>query len=92
MITRFNCTPNRKLGMGASGMTNGSLQPAEAREVDAVVVGAGLAGLTAARFLVTTGMSVAVVEARDRVGGRTWSEPLGNATFDLGGQYIGAGQ
>lgn len=43
------------------------------REVDVVVVGAGLAGLSAARDLDRAGLSVLVVEARDRVGGRTYS-------------------
>jgi monoamine oxidase len=59
------------------------------REVDAVVVGAGLAGLTAARALVAAGAATAVLEARDRVGGRTWSRAVGGAVFDLGGQYVG---
>jgi monoamine oxidase len=54
-----------------------------------VVVGAGLAGLTAARALVAAGAEVAVLEARDRVGGRTLSRPAGRAVFDLGGQYVG---
>ncbi|MCB9706429.1 MAG: FAD-dependent oxidoreductase [Myxococcales bacterium] len=60
--------------------------------VDVAIVGAGLAGLAAARALEDRGLRVAVVEARDRVGGRTLSEPIGRATFDLGGQWIGAGQ
>ena len=59
-------------------------------QVDVVVVGAGLAGLSAARALVAGGASVAVLEARDRVGGRTLSRDVGKAVFDLGGQYIGA--
>jgi monoamine oxidase len=61
-------------------------------EADVVIAGAGLAGLAAARALDAAGVSVLVVEARDRVGGRTWSAPVGGATFDLGGQWIGPGQ
>jgi monoamine oxidase len=59
---------------------------------DVVVVGAGLAGLAAAEQLRAAGASVVVLEARDRVGGRAWSEQLGKARFDRGGQWIGPGQ
>lgn len=59
---------------------------------DAVVIGAGLSGLCAARRLRAAGRSVAVVEARDRVGGRTLSQPLGADIVDLGGQWIGPTQ
>lgn len=59
---------------------------------DVVVVGAGISGLYAARKLSERGVKVLVVEARDRVGGRTWSTRLGNGTFDLGGQWIGPDQ
>ncbi len=61
-------------------------------EVDVVVVGGGLAGLSCARGLQRSGLSVAVLEARDRVGGRTLSQPLGEGVFDLGGQWLGAKQ
>jgi len=63
-----------------------------AYDADVVIAGAGLAGLAAACALQEQGASVLVIEARERVGGRTWSAPLGAGTFDLGGQWIGPGQ
>lgn len=60
--------------------------------VDVVVVGAGLAGLTAACALVDRGRSVVVLEANDRVGGRTLSQPFGRGVVDLGGQWLGPAQ
>jgi monoamine oxidase len=59
---------------------------------DVAVVGAGLAGLTLARHLDTIGATVRVIEARDRVGGRTLTRELAGAPFDLGGQWIGPRQ
>ncbi|HKH23357.1 MAG TPA: flavin monoamine oxidase family protein [Solirubrobacterales bacterium] len=64
-------------------------------DCDVVVVGAGLSGLTAARELVAAGLDVQVLEARDRVGGRTLSEPIGehpNDVLELGGQWVGPTQ
>lgn len=58
---------------------------------DVLVVGAGLAGLSLARALAHAGRSVRVLEARDRVGGRTLSQQIDGAPFDLGGQWIGRG-
>lgn len=59
---------------------------------DVVVVGAGLSGLYCAWRLTQAGLDVDVVEARNRVGGRTLSEPMGAGTFDRGGQWIGREQ
>jgi monoamine oxidase len=62
-------------------------------EADVCVVGAGYAGLTAARRLAQAGLTVAVLEARQRVGGRTHTERLpGGAWIDHGGAWLGPGQ
>jgi monoamine oxidase len=59
---------------------------------DVLVVGAGVAGLTAARELTKRNISCLVLEARDRVGGRTLSQKVGRDWVDLGGQWIGPTQ
>jgi monoamine oxidase len=59
---------------------------------DAIVIGAGLSGLVAARALVRGGASVLVLEAQGRVGGRTLTVPLGSGQADLGGQWMSPGQ
>ncbi|WP_433621674.1 flavin monoamine oxidase family protein [Nocardia sp. CA-120079] len=63
------------------------------RTVDIAVIGAGLAGLTAARQLRRAGFDALVVEARDRVGGRTLNHPIGDGKIvEVGGQWVGPGQ
>lgn len=61
---------------------------------DVVVVGAGFAGVTAARELATGGRSVLLVEARDRIGGRTWYKrsALGSRDLEMGGNFIDPSQ
>ena len=91
---------------GAAGAAAGTLAaatPAEAkrrrrhrrpaRQVDVVVVGAGISGLTAARKLVHAGKTVRVLEARNRVGGRTLNHRLGSGEVaDMGGTFAGPTQ
>lgn len=77
----------------ASFPTGANAQSASIVEVDLCIVGAGYAGLTAALRLQQAGRSVAVLEARDRVGGRIWSAPLSDGTpIDIGGHWVGPSQ
>jgi len=62
------------------------------RETDVCIVGAGYARLTAARRLTGAGKSVVVLEARDRVGGRVWSQPYDGFRLDFGGTFLGPNQ
>src|SRR6201999_3091174 len=55
---------------------------------DVVVIGAGMAGLTAARALAEGGLKVLVVEAQDRIGGRIWTRRVGDETIELGAEFI----
>ncbi len=59
---------------------------------DVVVVGAGFAGLTAARDLVGLGYDVVVLEGRDRVGGRSSTTTIAGTPVDLGGTFVGPTQ
>src|SRR6478735_2497518 len=59
---------------------------------DVVVIGAGAAGLTAANQLKKAGLSVAVLEARDRVGGRLWTDVIEGAMLEIGGQWVSPDQ
>jgi glycine/D-amino acid oxidase-like deaminating enzyme len=57
-------------------------------EFDVIVVGAGFAGVTAARELSTRGRRVLVLEARDRIGGRTWTDSFAGKSVEMGGTWV----
>lgn len=74
----------------AQGATSG-LHPGRS-PVDVLVIGAGFSGLSAAHQLVGAGKSVVVLEARERVGGRTKPAQLAGHTIDVGGMWVGPTQ
>jgi nicotine dehydrogenase len=57
-------------------------------DCDAVVVGGGFAGVTAARELQSAGLDTVLLEARDRLGGRTWTVDFAGARVELGGAWM----
>src|SRR3954449_3976027 len=87
----------RELIAAGAGGALASAAPAyarrRARTYDVLVVGAGLAGLSAARRIRAAGNSVLVLEARGRVGGRNLDRPLAaGGVVEMGGEWAGPGQ
>ncbi|RHZ52627.1 flavin monoamine oxidase family protein [Aspergillus thermomutatus] len=62
------------------------------RTWDVIVVGAGYCGLTAARDAAIAGLNVLLIEARDRIGGRSWSSNIDGYPFEMGGTWVHWGQ
>jgi monoamine oxidase len=60
------------------------------KRYDAVIIGAGVAGLAAAQRLLARGRDVAVLEARDRIGGRIWTTRVAELTapIELGAEFL----
>jgi len=76
------------------GTPSATAAPSGSLSADVVVVGAGFAGLTAARALRRAGLNVVLLEARDRVGGRVHNQDLAangypGRVVEMGGQFVG---
>lgn len=69
-------------------ITGTDATPEAVTPAEVVIVGAGVAGLTAARLLTDAGLRVIVVEARDRIGGRTHTERTKGWVTDMGASWI----
>ncbi|PLB44947.1 amine oxidase [Aspergillus steynii IBT 23096] len=78
------------------GLVTSSVQPSSQstkRQYDAIVIGAGFAGLIAARDLCQTqDLTVLLLEARDRIGGRTWTANVLGEEIEMGGTWVHWGQ
>jgi monoamine oxidase len=79
----------RGLGEPVPLKTESSITPAT--DSDVIVVGAGSAGIAAARHLIATGLTVTILEARDRIGGRTLTRRFKGHPLDLGAHWLHAG-
>lgn len=88
-ITRRGAAGGAAAAVLTAAATSARRAFAQAGRRDVLIVGGGLAGLTAARRLRAEGVSVLVLEARERPGGRVHSEALASGTrIDVGAQYI----
>ncbi|MFJ8046414.1 flavin monoamine oxidase family protein [Kitasatospora sp. NPDC096147] len=82
--------------LGAAGLTAAGPARAEGTDTtdeestfyDVIVVGAGFAGLTAAREFKAKGLQVLVLEARNRIGGRTWTGSFAGEVIEYGGAFV----
>src|SRR5262245_27907936 len=74
--------------VGRRAMARGA-EAAKDRTADVIVIGAGASGLAAARELVDAGRKVIVVEARERIGGRVWTDrSLPGLALDMGATWV----
>lgn len=89
MTDRSPTTRRRALALVGAALAAPAVGRAQdASLLDCVVVGAGAAGLAAARRLVDSGRRVLVLEARERTGGRAFTDSVGGIPFDAGASYI----
>jgi len=58
------------------------------KDYDVIVIGGGFAGLVAARDISREKLKILIVEARDRIGGRTWTAKALGEEFEMGGTWV----
>lgn len=97
MVSREGYTWTASSGLTAGIPSLGVITPctnvsSSDASYDVIVVGAGYCGLTAARNAAIEGLNVLLLEARDRIGGRSWSSNIGNYPFEMGGTWVHWGQ
>src|SRR5271163_1060821 len=68
--------------------TGSEQEAATSSSADVLVIGAGIAGLTAARALAQAGVRVLVLEAQNRIGGRILTERIGEQVIELGAEFV----
>ena len=95
-LTRREIVERAAVGAGVlalGGSEDALASRRRSRSVEVAVVGAGLSGLAAARVLAARGREVLVLEARDRVGGRTLNHSIGGGhVVEVGGEFVGPTQ
>lgn len=79
-------------GVSTKALATESKASRPANDYDVIVIGGGFAGVTAARDLAETGQRVLIIEARNRLGGRTFTSSLEGEQIELGGTWIHWGQ
>ncbi|KWU44737.1 amine oxidase [Rhodotorula sp. JG-1b] len=93
--TKEGFTYSPAAGLKRGVVTEGAIRPlqslsakADSKPFDVIVIGAGYTGLSAARDLTLAGRSVLLLDARDRIGGRTWTSQIDGEKFEMGGTWI----
>ncbi|KIV97747.1 hypothetical protein PV10_01457 [Exophiala mesophila] len=97
MDTKEGCHFDKETGLTEGLPCEGVIVPPTLESIsgqryDAIVLGAGYAGLVAARDLATRGHKVLLLEARDRIGGRTWTSVIEGYPYEMGGTWVHWGQ
>ncbi|MCC3770843.1 NAD(P)/FAD-dependent oxidoreductase [Streptomyces sp. UNOC14_S4] len=75
-------------GANSAHAASGTGSAEEGGAFDAIVIGAGFAGVTAARELRAQGLRPLILEARDRLGGRIWTDTFAGEQIELGGAWV----
>jgi monoamine oxidase len=86
-MTSWLCSCGGALSKSDQRSTNQLLKDGEDKQ-QIIVIGAGIAGITAAKKLQTQGYQVIILEGRDRIGGRIWTDNSLGVPLDLGAAWI----